>query len=146
MPLIRLTYASVARPGLDYEELTSLLRRAAVRNDELGITGILCFSGNAFLQSLEGRRSDVNRLFLRIAQDTRHTNVELLSCTEIDARDFSDWSMKLVSWEGKLTAQRRALLLRHARTAALEPWTMTASQAHGFLRALAELERQQSAA
>lgn len=146
MQLIRLTYASVARPGLDYDELTSILRQATIRNDELGITGILCYSGNAFLQAIEGRRSEVNRLYLRIAQDPRHSSCELLSCSEIDARDFADWSMKLVSWEGTLTAQRRALLLRHARTASLEPWTMTARQAQGFLLALAELERKQPAA
>jgi len=146
MHLIRLTYASVARSGLGYEALTSILRSAATRNEELGITGILCYSGNAFLQALEGPRSEVSALYLRSARDERHSRCELLGATEIDERDFVDWSMKLVSWEGALTADRRALLLRHARTASLEPWTMTSRQAHGFLSELAEFERKQQAA
>lgn len=146
MQLVRLTYASVAKTGLGYDELTSILRSAATRNEELGITGILCYSGTAFLQALEGPRSSVNRLYNRIAVDVRHEDCEVMSLHEIDERNFADWSMKMIRWEGALTAQRRALLLRHARSASLEPWTMSARQAEGFLRELAEMERKEQAA
>ncbi len=121
MQLTRIIYASVASADLGYDELTSILRSAGAHNEAQGITGILCFSGHAFLQALEGRRSDVNRLYRAILRDPRHKEVELLSAGEIDERDFADWSMKLISWDGQPTAQRRALLLRHSRTTVFEP-------------------------
>jgi len=146
MQLIRMTYASVAKTGLGYDALTSILRTAATRNEEHGITGILCYSGTAFLQALEGPRCSVNRLYNRIVLDARHADCQVLSLHEIDERDFADWSMKLIRWEGAQTAQRRALLLRHARSASLEPWTMSAKQVEGFLRELADMERKEQAA
>jgi len=144
MQLTRIIYASVASADLEYDEVTSILRSATTRNEAQGITGILCFSDDVFLQVLEGPRSDVNQLYNMIIRDPRHKKVELLSAGEIDQRDFADWSMKLISWDCQPTAQRRALLLRHSRTTAFEPFGMTARQAHGFLCELAELERRPS--
>ena len=37
------------------------------------MTGVLCFSGEIFLQVLEGGRAQVSKLYNRIAADPRHT-------------------------------------------------------------------------
>lgn len=141
MQIIRLIYASIARPDLAYDDLKRIRRTAIDRNIEAGLTGILCYSGGAFLQAIEGKRLPVNKLYNQIVQDPRHSNCEILSCSEIETRSFIEWSMKLISWEEAYTPQRRALVLRHSGLSTFEPWTMTAKQAYGFLVDLAELER-----
>ncbi len=141
MQIIRLIYASVARPDVGYEELRSILASAAAHNDRQGLSGILCYSGGAFLQAIEGRRVAVNRLYNRIVRDPRHTDCEILTCGPIEVRSFIEWSMKMISWDDAHTPQRRELVLRHSGMHHFEPWTMSGAQAHGFLRELAELER-----
>ncbi len=141
MTLNQLTYTSVARPGLAYHELTAMLRTAVTYNASHSITGLLCYTGNSFLQVLEGHRSDVNRLYNRIVRDECHGACELLGYTDIVTRDFAEWTMKLVRCDGELTVQRRTLLQRHAAQFSLDPRAMTATQANAFLIELAQSER-----
>lgn len=133
----RLIYASLARPGLSYQELTSILSAARDTNERLGITGVLCYGNGAFLQALEGESAAVSRLFHRIAADRRHTHCQLLRYGEITTRNFAGWSMKVIGLEGS----ERQALLRRAGFTLFEPCRMNGRTADDFLRALAELER-----
>ncbi len=141
MPIFRLIYASVAAPGLEYDELTSLLNAAARHNSALAISGVLCYGGGAFLQALEGERFEVSRLYNKIVRDPRHAECEILEATAIDTRAFAEWAMKLIGWEDAPTASRRALLLRHSGARQFTPRDMSGGQAFGFLHDLAEAER-----
>ena len=142
MRIIRLIYTSVARPGLPYSALTSILRTAGAHNASHAITGMLCYTGDAFLQVLEGHRSDVSRLFNRIARDERHGACELLSVSETTTRKFADWSMKLVRCDDTPAASaRRAVLLRHTEAAPLDVRALSAVAALSFVSELAVLER-----
>lgn len=143
MQIIRLIYSSVARPDLGYDDLRRILENAAIHNEKHGISGILCYSGGAFLQAIEGRRLAVNQLYNKIVKDDRHTDTEILMCEPIEVRSFIDWTMKMVSWDEAYTPKRRELVLRHSGMSVLEPSTMSGVQAHGFLSELASLERQQ---
>lgn len=119
--LVRLMYVSRAVPAVDQEELLAILRKSKANNPALGVTGVLCFSEGTFLQVLEGGRSAVNRLYNRIAGDSRHTQVELLSYEEIGERRFAGWSM------GQVNMQRLnpALLLKYSETATLDPYAVS---------------------
>ncbi len=141
MQTIRLIYASVAEPDLDYEDLTSLLRRANDHNTARGITGILCYGNGEFLQALEGEREAVNKLYNSLVRDSRHHDCQVLRCEDIDARYFSDWSMMFIGWDDRPTAQRRALVLKHSGGAEFSPTHMRGEQALKFLCALADTER-----
>ncbi len=141
MQIIRLIYASIARPGLSYEDLAGILSSASEHNARTGVSGILCYSSGAFLQALEGKRPVVNQLYNRILNDRRHRECEILVCEGIEVRSFIEWSMKMVRWDEAHAPQRRALVLRHSGSELFEPWTMSAGQAHGFLKDLAEMER-----
>lgn len=141
MQINQLIYASVARPGIGYDDFCRILASADAYNEKNGISGILCYSGGAFLQALEGDRAAINRLYNKIVKDERHTSTEILSCSPVTTRSFTEWSMKMISWDEAYTPQRRAVLLRHSGMQLFEPWTMTGMQAHGFLHELAELER-----
>ena len=134
---IRLIYASTARSDLGYEDVTAILKTANDFNAWHGITGILCYGNNAFLQALEGERAAVSGLYSQIVQDARHSGCELLAYGEIGARSFPDWSMKLIGFEG---AERRAILERSGSTS-FKPLNLTGEGALGFLCDLAEIER-----
>ncbi len=119
--LVRLMYVSRAVPAVDQEELLAILRKSKANNPALGVTGVLCFSEGTFLQVLEGGRSAVNKLYNRIAGDSRHTQVELLSYEEIGERRFAGWSMGQVN----MARLNPALLLKYSETATLDPYAVS---------------------
>jgi hypothetical protein len=67
-----------------------------------------------------------------------------LSVEEITARDFAEWSMKVVDWNDAVTAARQTVLLKHSGSRLFNPAQMSGQQAAAFLRDLAEMERQLS--
>ena len=119
--LVRLMYASRATEPVRPETLTAILKKSTQHNPGAGVTGVLCFSGSIYLQVLEGGRSQVSKLYNRIAQDPRHTDVVLLSYEEIDERSFAGWSMGQVNM-GRLNT---ALLLKYSETAVLDPYAVS---------------------
>ena len=90
--LVRLMYASRATETVRPEVLNAILRKSTQNNPAVGVTGVLCFSGNIYLQVLEGGRSHVSALYNRIAADPRHSDVVLLSYEDIAERGFAGWS------------------------------------------------------
>jgi hypothetical protein len=114
-------YASRAVPAIDHEELLSILRKSKSNNPGLGVTGVLCFSEGIFLQVLEGGRSSVNKLYNRIASDSRHTDVELLCYEEIGERKFAGWSMGQVN----MSRMNPALLLKYSERPTLDPFSVS---------------------
>jgi len=119
--LVRLMYASRAADSVGHEDLTSIVKKAQTHNHDIGVTGVLCFSGGVFLQALEGGRSAVNALYNRIAQDKRHRDVVLLNYDEIAERRFAGWSMGSVS----LARMNPAVLLKYSETAVLDPYAVS---------------------
>lgn len=119
--LVRLMYASRAVNAVDQNELVAILRKSKTNNPEHGITGVLCYSEGIFLQVLEGGRSEVNRLYNRIAADPRHTDVELMHYEEISERRFAGWSMGQVN----MARLNRALLLKYSAKAVLDPFSVS---------------------
>lgn len=119
--LVRLLYASRAVPAVDTDELLAILRKSRSHNPAFGITGALCFSEGIFMQVLEGGRGAVNRLYNRIATDSRHTQVELLHYEEISERRFAGWAMGQVN----MSRLNPALLLKYSERATMDPYTVS---------------------
>ena len=91
----QLIYVSGATTPLSRREVRSLARVAAERNESLGITGLLLYKDQRFLQILEGDIATVGGLFEVIRNDPRHNGVFVLSRRYIMFRQFPDWSMRL---------------------------------------------------
>jgi hypothetical protein len=123
--LVRLMYASRAAKPLDPEELTHILRQSRSANPKVGVTGVLCSTGDLFIQVLEGGRAAVNRLYNRIAADPRHAEVTLLAYEEIAERRFAGWAMGQVN----LARLNPALLLKYSETATLDPYAISGKAA-----------------
>ena len=120
--LVRLMYASRATEPVKPDTLQSILQKSTANNPTLGITGVLCFSGDVYLQVLEGGRSKVSTLYNRISRDPRHRDVELLSYEEIDERCFAGWAMGTAN----LNRLNPALLIKYSETATLDPYSVSA--------------------
>ena len=108
MPLHRAIYVSDAVGGA----ATSLLILAEIlgeserNNRREGLTSALMRHGGQFLQLIEGRRADIDRLMDRLRLDPRHENLRLLSDTPVSGRQFGDWPMILA----ELTSEGARLL------------------------------------
>jgi hypothetical protein len=119
--LVRLMYASRAVATLNHDDLISVLRQSVANNPRVGVTGVLCYSGEIFLQVLEGGRLQVSALYSRITQDRRHRDVVLLSYEEIEERCFGGWAMGQVN----MARLNPALLLKYSEAAVLDPYAVS---------------------
>lgn len=91
--LCKLIYASQAIKPFSGDELESLLTAARIHNARHGLSGLLLYAGQSFLQILEGELDALTSLYGRIASDGRHTRLRLLASTPIERRKFAQWSM-----------------------------------------------------
>jgi hypothetical protein len=131
--LVRLVYASKAAGPINNELVNNILTQSRKYNAETGITGVLCVChGNVFLQVLEGSRVEVNRLYAKLARDTRHTDVTLLDYAEITERRFYGWRMGRVDLD-KLNV---GLLLKYSETPVLDPFNISGKVAMALLEEL----------
>lgn len=79
------------------KEIHQILSSARANNAKAGVTGALLFNAGVFAQVLEGPLAAVERIFERIQQDPRHSDVTVLQSGETATRDFPDWSMAYAS-------------------------------------------------
>jgi hypothetical protein len=89
----RIIYCSQATRDFGPDELVQLLGLARERNTAAGLSGMLLYCSQSFLQLLEGGSQALDRTYTKIAADDRHTNLRLLMDTEVAAPLFPDWSM-----------------------------------------------------
>ncbi|MBQ4864229.1 BLUF domain-containing protein [Pseudoalteromonas sp. MMG013] len=129
MFLTRLLYASTASEQFKPLDIEDILTKARKNNGTLDITGMLCFSNNYFLQSIESSRANVNELYHKILNDKRHSNITLLDYKEISEREFGNWSMSYVP-DTSLTA---SLNLRFSESSIFNPYKMSGESAHKMM-------------
>lgn len=130
--LVRLLYASRAAAPLTPAVLDSILEQSRARNPSAGITGLLCFSDDLFIQVLEGGRDAVSTLFEAIIRDKRHHKVQILSFEEIRERRFASWTMGQVN----IAKVNPSLLLRYSDTPVLDPFGCSGSASLALLEEL----------
>ena len=94
--MYRLIYKSRASRRIDWDFVNELIGASEASNEEADITGVLLASDTHFLQVLEGDFDAINRLFMRIARDTRHEDVQLISFAPVESRLFGGWAMHAI--------------------------------------------------
>ena len=130
--LVRCLYASRATAPLAPEQVDGILAQSRRNNIARGITGILCFTDDLFIQVLEGGRAEVCALLATIMRDARHAGVQILTYEEISERRFGTWSMGQVN----MARVNTALLLKYSEKPALDPF---AAPGHATMSLLDEL-------
>ncbi|MBC6419579.1 MAG: BLUF domain-containing protein [Prochloron sp. SP5CPC1] len=139
MTLHRLIYCSNAIHNLEYPDLKDIMDKSEKNNTPEGITGILCYGNDMFLQVLEGHRKRISNTYARIANDKRHFNAELIEFYEIEHRLFVQWSMKVVQLGTYSQDKIRKLNLKYSSSTAFSPVLMNAKQCLNFLLELNSL-------
>jgi len=86
-------YASAETVPFDEVALDNLLELSRKNNEANNWTGMLLYRDGDFLQVLEGEEDVVKKVCQKIYKDNRHTGVLELDKSEIDVRDFGQWSM-----------------------------------------------------
>ena len=88
-----LLYVSYATGEFSTKELESLWKKSAQKNTDLGLSGMLLYMNNRFIQVLEGEKSQVVETFERINQDSRHEKIMIVLDGYLTKRNFEHWSM-----------------------------------------------------
>ena len=130
--LVRLLYASHSAQPVTAEVIDAILAQSRAHNPALGITGILCQSGDIFMQVLEGGRSAVNELYNQIVRDPRHRDVVVLHYAEVAERRFGGWTMGQVN----LSKVNPSTLLKYSEKPSLDPYAMSGAASMALLEEL----------
>jgi len=91
--MFSLVYISSAVAPFSPTELADLLTASHLKNDRLGITGMLLYKDGNVMQVLEGEQAVVRELYAKIGRDPRHRGLLTLIQESVEERQFPDWSM-----------------------------------------------------
>ncbi|MFL9842629.1 BLUF domain-containing protein [Sphingomonas sp. ST-64] len=91
--MLQIMYISSSTASCAPVDVAKILTVSRHNNARDAITGLLYADGRRFLQVLEGPTDAVERAFVRIAADSRHRAVVVLSRRAIEAREFGEWAM-----------------------------------------------------
>ena len=130
--LVRLTYVSRAKPDLSSEDLKAILNQARGNNTRQGITGMLCFNKQYFLQTIEGSRAEISALLNKLAADNRHYDLQIIENVEIKNRQWSEWSMDYAT----PTKENTHVYLKYSTTTSFNPYLLSAVAAQNLLKEL----------
>ena len=129
MNLVRLIYASRMTPSCGPKELKQILDISRKKNEAKGITGVLGYDSETFLQCLEGAQDVVNELYRTIIMDERHKDVTLIGHGSIDQRNFEKWSMAYLNVED----YSKDVAFKFGVARKFDPFSMNETQAMAFL-------------
>jgi len=127
--MVQLIYVSQLAPVCDADALQYILTESRTHNPEHGITGLLCYDPDFFLQWLEGPRDAVNHLYKNIVADTRHDNAQIICYADITEHAFEQWSMAYISTRD-IDAQ---LIMQYCPHGRFEPYVMGGHDVRDFL-------------
>jgi hypothetical protein len=130
--LRQLAFASRARPGLRPADTSDIIATSRTNNAREGVTGVLLYSGESFIQLVEGSDAAIAMLWRRLIVDDRHRGLSSLYGGAVAERAFSAWRAgyvaeasigpMLVRWRGLAPAlpedevERLRAFLRSAET------------------------------
>ncbi len=90
----RLIYKSKARSAIDKESFRDILYTSVAMNRKYKINGALIATRSHFLQFLEGEYGTVLETYERIKEDSRHTDIKMISFSSVQQPLFSEWRMR----------------------------------------------------
>lgn len=130
--LVSMTYASRANPDVTAKDFNDILKQAQENNAANGITGMLVFNKDYFLQTIEGPRAQINRLLYSLMADQRHHDLQLIETHELEHREWPKWSMNYAT----PTEQNTAIYLKYSTTVDFNPYLLSANAARDLMHEL----------
>lgn len=96
LALHHLIYMSESTQEMNPTEIDSLIKLARFNNFTHGVTGLLLYGEQKFIQILEGQQDNVAFIFEKILMDKRHHSIKVVANTAIEKRMFTNWNMGLI--------------------------------------------------
>lgn len=93
----QILYISRASNPFDAAALEQLANLAQANNASLGVTGILYYTQEFFMQLIEGQEKTLKELYKTIQEDQRHQDVTTLLERVVPERSFPAWDMNVVT-------------------------------------------------
>eukprot|EP00761_Pharyngomonas_kirbyi_P012699 gb/GECH01012726.1/.p1 GENE.gb/GECH01012726.1/~~gb/GECH01012726.1/.p1 ORF type:complete len:396 (+),score=55.60 gb/GECH01012726.1/:1-1188(+) len=94
---IRLTYISLPVQVLSQEEIDKIIEVSQKNNAKRNITGVVYFSSDIIIQTLEGDEDSVMELVSKISKDPRHKQITIASLERgIKEKLYPQWKMNNV--------------------------------------------------
>ncbi|MBR0565350.1 EAL domain-containing protein [Azoarcus sp. L1K30] len=90
-----LVYVSQAVVPLSAQTLEALCSKAGELNRSIGVSGCLVHQDGCFMQILEGKSENIERVMERIRADVRHRDIRVVIEGPAHRRLFPDWGMAL---------------------------------------------------
>jgi hypothetical protein len=91
--MIQTAYVSRAAEAMTQESLLALLQQCLENNEASGVTGMLLYGNDTFLQVLEGEEAVLDTVVEKIRKDPRHSKIHFLYRKPVERRQYTDWSM-----------------------------------------------------
>ena len=132
--LVRLVYVSYANTAMSDEDIQSILEKSKINNSAKNISGVLMYSDRYFFQCLEGERKDVNKIYLHIATDSRHSRCMQIEYSQVNARLFPSWSMEYVAFKGIADD----MIAKYSESGLFVPYDYSAGQAVALLTEISQ--------
>lgn len=89
----QIIYTSKAAAHASAADVFDIIASSARNNPQRDVTGFLVFTGEAFLQFIEGPPQRLDELLGVLRNDPRHRDLAVLSRHSILARCFPSWRM-----------------------------------------------------
>ena len=94
--MIRLLYISETTTEIFAANIKTIRQQSQRNNARLGITGLMLTGGCVFAQVLEGPELNVLRLYVKIMEDSRHFNCQLVHISPTKELLFENWFMAVI--------------------------------------------------
>jgi hypothetical protein len=91
--LFQIVYVSCSVGKLTEMDLDNLLEEIREKNIRKGVTGLLLYNDELFIQIIEGERTVIEELYAVLAKDARHNNIVKILEEPVECRSFPNWSM-----------------------------------------------------
>jgi hypothetical protein len=91
--LSQLVYVSKRSPQCNKKDIDSILEASVQNNQREGITGVLLYSKEKFLQCIEGEFRKLSALYDKIRKDKRHYDATMIALNPVQKRSFPSWQM-----------------------------------------------------
>ncbi|AXT58237.1 BLUF domain-containing protein [Aquimarina sp. AD1] len=88
--LYTISYVSTSAELSDFQ-INELLHITKLKNEDLGITGILMYSDQNFFQIIEGQKKVIKCLYQKIEKDIRHFNLIRILDRSINIPSFTSF-------------------------------------------------------
>lgn len=100
MPISYFMYISRLAPDKDCACVGAIVKQARRLNADAGITGVLGFDGERFVQYAEGPPDAIRTLITALVSDDRHVDFTVKAQGHgVPDRRFSDWQMGYADFE-----------------------------------------------